>query len=955
MDKKIIDLTKKLRNEKYIASYRPLPFWSWNDKLEKEELTEQVKWMKDQGFGGYFMHARGGLITEYLGEDWFDCIKACTDVGEKLGMQSWVYDENGWPSGFVGGKLLEDPENCDRYITYSIGEYDPNSTVSYLITDTEIVRTTKAGKGEYLNLFENVSISTADILNPDVVEKFLTLTHDEYKKRFGDAFSKLIKGFFTDEPQYYRAKHPYTKMIAKLFKEKYNEDIYDKLGLMFVDKNGYKEFRYRYWKGMQELFINAFGKMVYDWCDKNGVSLTGHYIEESSLNYQMLCCAGIMPFYEYEHIPGIDHLGKKNTGEIEARQVYSVAKQLGKKQVLTETFAGAGWDVSPRELKMTAESQYVRGVNLMCQHLLPYSIRGQRKRDYPAFYSWANSWVKEDFKSFNDYFTRLGYLLGESKENARVAILSPIRSSYFDYKRAGWTTKSDVDSSYKALAAKLSSLNIPFDIIDETVMAKHAKVMGNKLIIGACIYDFIIFSKVFTLDKTSYDLFEQYYNAGGKMLFCDDLPTHIEGKEHVYTFKSNTDFDEIIKAQDYTISDPNTQIKSTIREYNGLKFIYAVNLSNEPTTVIFSGDFKSFIRLDLENLTTESISNTVRFDGGQSYILFLSDDRVCVEEEKSNCILTLNGPKKITNCSDNYLTLDTLQFSLDGVNYSKKLRYMGVFNELLKLRYNGEVFLKYTFNVEKLPNKINFLAEDMHNIWCKINGNLIDLNCASKFDKKILKGDITKYVVLGENEVIIKINFYESDDVYFVLFGGSAVTEGLKNKLAYDTTIESCYLEGDFGVYSKSGIVKDLCQSDFYRGKDFYISERKTCVDNMIKDGYPFFVGNVEFSDEFTWDKEFCILDLKGNYAISEIYVNDAKVDKSYFSNKADISKYVVKGKNTIKIKIWSGGRNLFGPHHYQIEPPGVGPNTYELVGTWVDGVSSDETLDYSFKKFGLD
>ena len=59
--------------------------------------------------------------------------------------------------------------------------------------------------------------------------------------------------------------------------------------------------------------------------------------------------------------------------------------------------------------------------------------------------------------------------------------------------------------------------------------------------------------------------------------------------------------------------------------------------------------------------------------------------------------------------------------------------------------------------------------------------------------------------------------------------------------------------------------------------------------------------------------------------------------------------------QNTIKIKIWSGGRNLFGPHHYQIEPPGVGPNTYELVGTWVDGVSSDETLDYSFKKFGLD
>ena len=29
--------------------YRPIPFWSWNDKLEKEELVSQVKWMKENG------------------------------------------------------------------------------------------------------------------------------------------------------------------------------------------------------------------------------------------------------------------------------------------------------------------------------------------------------------------------------------------------------------------------------------------------------------------------------------------------------------------------------------------------------------------------------------------------------------------------------------------------------------------------------------------------------------------------------------------------------------------------------------------------------------------------------------------------------------------------------------------------------------------------------------------
>ena len=66
--------------------------------------------MKDNGIGGFFMHARGGLKTQYMSEEWMYCIDACCDEAEKLGMNAWGYDENGWPSGFAGGKLLEDIE-----------------------------------------------------------------------------------------------------------------------------------------------------------------------------------------------------------------------------------------------------------------------------------------------------------------------------------------------------------------------------------------------------------------------------------------------------------------------------------------------------------------------------------------------------------------------------------------------------------------------------------------------------------------------------------------------------------------------------------------------------------------------------------------------------------------------------------------------------------------------------
>ena len=65
-------------------SMRPIPFWSWNDKLLPEELRAQIRAMHQSGFGGFFMHARGGLQTEYMGQDYLDCVSACVDEATKL-------------------------------------------------------------------------------------------------------------------------------------------------------------------------------------------------------------------------------------------------------------------------------------------------------------------------------------------------------------------------------------------------------------------------------------------------------------------------------------------------------------------------------------------------------------------------------------------------------------------------------------------------------------------------------------------------------------------------------------------------------------------------------------------------------------------------------------------------------------------------------------------------------
>ena len=470
--------------------YKPIPFWSWNDELDEKELTDQIQWMHDNGIGGFFMHARGGLTTPYLGEKWFSCVDACLKKAKELNMEAYAYDENGWPSGFAGGILLEDEKNRDMYLTYEYGKYDKKAVASFDVSGNQLKKVTSGDN--VLNVYTHVSSGTADILNKEVVRKFINLTHEEYKKR--DIYGNL-RGFFTDEPQYYRWGTSFTRVLPEYFKKRYGEDVFDRVGLLFVEKEGYEDYRYKYYKSLQELMLDNWAKQIYEWCESNGYNLTGHYVEEQGIGKQILCNGGVMPFYEYEQIPGIDHLGRNVGDNISARQLGSVIAQLNKKQALCEMFACAGWDCTPLELKKIAEYYMVNGVNVLCHHLLPYSEHGQRKRDYPEHYSKINPWVEVAFKDFNDHFSRIGELLYNSKEVCEVGVYMPIRTGYFHYKRElEWDADfGDLELLNHVLdiSNKLSKNGVMFHYLDDTIMAKHAHAEGDKLVINDYRYKYI--------------------------------------------------------------------------------------------------------------------------------------------------------------------------------------------------------------------------------------------------------------------------------------------------------------------------------------------------------------------------------------------------------------------------------------------------------------------------------
>ena len=926
--------------------YQCIPFWSWNDELDEEGLVEQVEWMNENGVGGFFMHARGGLKTEYLGEKWFDCIKACSEKAEELGMHAYAYDENGWPSGFVGGKLLEDIENHDRYLTFTIGEYDEKALVSYDMEGACLRRTQKPCKN-CLNVYQHYAASTADILNPDVVSQFLEQTHEEYKKR--DTYS--LKGFFTDEPQYYRWGTAYTKVLAPYFKETYGEDILDGLGLLFVEKEGYRDFRYKYWKAMQDLMLNNFAKRIYDWCDENGYNLTGHYVEESFMGGQMWCCGGAMPFYEYEHIPGIDWLSRGGRGIIAQKQVSSVAAQLGKKQIITETYGCCGWDVTPQELKEIAECQYVGGVNLMCQHLLPYTEHGQRKRDYPAHYSKVNPWVRKNFKEFNDYFSVLGMLIAESEELVNVAMLHPIRSTYLNFKRMEEANRlciGELEDGLFYAAELLTKMQIPHHYLDETLLAKYGKVEGKQLVLGKCAYDYLVLPKIYTMDKTTEKLLREFVNVGGKVLLLDEKPTFLEGQEFVYDYlETNVTWEEIIAAQPYTMAEHPTVRTMIRKDEEGKTFIYAVNVGTEETEVeFFVKGASSFVSYDILKDEYTIVPTKVHFDKGESYLLYLSNETPA--EKKALKPLKIGKTYSVVGAPENYILLDYIRYSTDGENYSEPIHHMGVFNEMLERRYAGKLYLKYEANVEVVPQKCILLAEDTNTVWVEVNGKKVESCGVSEVEKPLKKYDVASLLKKGKNEIVILINYFQSENVYYALFGEN-VTESLKNCLAYDTDIEAVALKGSFGVY---GDFKDGQNPCVLLGENLYIGEQKKVVTNMLTDGFPFFSGDIVLKQTVCVEDTDCELIVDERYQLLEVKVNGVYVGKLMFGSRMDLSKVLKKGENEVEIVLTVGNRNLLGPFHaIDEEPLGVGPYTFERMGSWKDGKSPLLRDSYAFVK----
>ena len=543
------------------SEYRGAPFWAWNCALERKELLWQIDRLKEMGLGGFHMHCRSGMSTPYLTDEFMGLVGACVEKAKKENMLAWLYDEDRWPSGAAGGIVTKDLRYRARtlLITPNIQENEtPLARYGVTLDENECLKSYRMlGQGDtpapdemvrfaYLTIAKDDSWynnqAYLDTLNPQAVRRFLEVTHERSAQCFQKEFGGVIPAIFTDEPQFSSkgmltfpadavdVRLPWTEDLEETYRAAYGQSLLAALPeiLWELPEDRPSAARYHYHDHLTERFAQAFADQVGAWCEKHGLMLTGHMMEEPTLQSQTGMLGEAMRSYRGFQLPGIDMLCDRREYTT-AKQAQSAAHQFGRPGVLSELYGVTNWDYEFRGHKSQGDWQAALGVTVRVQHLSWVSMEGEAKRDYPASISYQSPWYKE-YRYVEDHFARLNTALTRGRPHVRVGVVHPIESYWLHFGPQSQTAarRAEMDERFQQVTQWLLHGLIDFDFICESLLPGQCASGGAPLQVGEMRYDAIVIPGCETLRATTLERLEAFQAAGGRLIFLGDVPRFMD-------------------------------------------------------------------------------------------------------------------------------------------------------------------------------------------------------------------------------------------------------------------------------------------------------------------------------------------------------------------------------------------------------------------------------------------
>lgn len=388
---------------------RPVAFWFLNHRLEDSELRRQIREMAGQGMGGFMLHARDGLRTGYLREDWEHAISVCIEEAQRLGLEVWLYDENHYPSGPAGDLLqLRYPDRTMKSLAIVAEQYLAAGGQLTLKLPTSSF-TTLAGWGTRLNPVEvplppdaqplvlaaglrdgrvrDLSLEVRegalqcsapfadqdcyvcvlvavpfrginryqyayypDCFDDELTEEFLDITHRWYSKRFGQHFGRTVMGIFGDNNSpsfgYLRRSVPWGKDFEARFQRETGRTLRSLLpGLFCAALPQARADRLVFWRFIGQAYLKSYYGRIKDYCSSVNLLSTGHLCLEDGMAEHIRQIGDYFEVMRSFNLPAVDQLGPKHKGESLTGGVNDGENLTG---CIKNTASAALWNGSPR-------------------------------------------------------------------------------------------------------------------------------------------------------------------------------------------------------------------------------------------------------------------------------------------------------------------------------------------------------------------------------------------------------------------------------------------------------------------------------------------------------------------------------------------------------------------------------------------------------------------------------
>ncbi len=543
-------------------SFRPVYVWQWQSDVTHEETDKQLAEMQRLGIKAICVVplpkefrpvAMGTAMTpDYLTPPYFEEYKYMADRAAALGMSMWLYDEGGWPSGGACGKVMGEHPDFGRRI---------------LATET-VVDDEGTERTEYYSknlAFERAGVADLpDCTREEAAAEFIRITHEAYKPYLQEHFGNSMTGVFTDEPTLARPV-PYSEELKAEFEKWYGYSIEPYLWALLddegvrtlahvemqstapgkaaekslfelkVESNGPAEkgcmsravqARIDWFDMCSDLLCKNFLLQNKAWANAHDLSFMGHMDgDDKPLGYG---CYYVMRALRCFDVPGVDVIwrqifpaekptewhpvtGVTCENKFFPRYASSAAAQIGIGRALTESFGVYGEAVTFEEMRYVLQFQAVRGINIFNLFGIPYGRRGRFMTGELPFFTEKHA-CYADLPAFNAFMERLAYVASIGYSNNRTALYIPVRDLW-----AGLSEHGDV---FEALAAKLESMQIPFDIVDDDVLrdADGEALAKGCISMGKACYDTVILPPCVCMPEESRGILEAFAKQGGRLL-----------------------------------------------------------------------------------------------------------------------------------------------------------------------------------------------------------------------------------------------------------------------------------------------------------------------------------------------------------------------------------------------------------------------------------------------------